>query len=697
MTDHDRTPGAVFLSYAREDGEAARRIAEALRGFGVETWFDVSELRGGEAWDAKIRQQIRECALFIAVISANTQARGEGYFRREWKLAVERTHDMSESRAFIVPVVVDDHVAEAEADVPEQFLKVHFTRLRGGEPTPQFVEQVKRLLQGKQKTEGRGQRTAMEAGRPRPAQRGEGAAPPARNAAIARWLWGAAAIAFVLIGGFLFTRKSAPPAVAENTAAAPSIPAAQPPLDFANAKSIAVLPFIDLSQAKDQEYFSDGLAEELLDLLAKIPALHVVSRTSAFSFKGQNVELAEIARRLNVAHILEGSVRKSGNRLRITAQLIDARTDRHLWSETYDRSLDDIFAVQDEIAAAVVAQLKVALFGAAPKAKPADPKAYALFLQARQLSRQSTAVGYEQAIALYQQALAIDPQLAVSWAGLADCYRNQTDDGFRPNDEGYRLAHEAVNKALAIDPDLALARAQLGRMELLQGNLAAAAAQIEQALTFEPGNMDAIDQALYLTRSLNRADQGVALGEFWIAHDPVNVRALGRLGTDYSYAGRWDEAIASYRAALRLSPGRNQAHYGIGMALLAKGKPDEALAEMKLESGPDWRLMGLAMACHALGRKAQSDAAVAELIAKYEKDSAWNLAYVFAFRHEPDRAFEWLDKAIAYRDPGLSQTAIMWEFTSLHSDPRWLPYLRKIGQAPEQLAAVKFELKLPSQ
>ena len=145
MPDQPRSSGAVFISYAREDGEAARRIAEALRAFGVEVWFDQNELRGGDAWDRHIRRQIKECTLFIPLISAHSQAREEGYFRREWRLAVERTHDMAENRAFIVPVLVDD-TREADANVPEQFLKAHCTRLPAGEPTPQFVAQVKRLL-----------------------------------------------------------------------------------------------------------------------------------------------------------------------------------------------------------------------------------------------------------------------------------------------------------------------------------------------------------------------------------------------------------------------------------------------------------------------------------------------------------------------------------------------------------------------
>src|SRR6266487_6728353 len=228
-------------------------------------------------------------------------------------------------------------------------------------------------------------------------------------------------------------------------------------------KSIAVLPFVDMSEDKANEYFSDGISEELLNLLAKIPQLQVTARTSSFSFKGKEVAIPEIARTLHVANVLEGSVRKAGNSVRITAQLIKAGTDTHLWSQTYDRKLDDIFAVQDEIAADVVKQLKVTLLGAAPKVRTTDPEAYALYLQAVQLGRQFTAEPFQQSDALYRKVLAIDPRYAPAWYGLARNFGNETGQGLLPGKEGFAQAREAAVKALAIDPDYAPAHAQLGR------------------------------------------------------------------------------------------------------------------------------------------------------------------------------------------------------------------------------------------
>jgi len=692
MSDPPRAPGAIFLSYAREDAEAARRIAEALRGFGLEVWFDMSELRGGDAWDANIKRQIRECTLFVPVISSNTQAREEGYFRREWLLAVERKRDMAETRAFIVPVIVDD-TRESDANVPEIFLKAHCTRLPDGEPTPQFVDQVKRLVQGPRVSEA----ASKPATRPAPSSP---AAPAKSGFPILTVVLALAVVALVAFVILRPTSKAEPAPAVAAPAAAPSKPvateAATVPANPADDKSIAVLPFVDMSQAKDQEFFSDGLAEELLNLLAKVPALQVTSRSSAFFYKGKDIKLAQVARELNVAHILEGSVRKSGNRLRITAQLIDARTDKHVWSETYDRSLDDIFAVQDEIASAVVAQLKVSLLGAAPKSKTANPQAYALLLQARQLHRQGTADGLAQAVSLLQQALAIDPSLAAAWNELAQCYTVQSDFGQRSNEEGYGLAREAIKKALAADPDSGLAYAvQGGITSAYDTDLADATRSFEHALALEPTNTDIMTEAMRFFRGLDRPQLVIKLGEYVVVHDPVNALAHSTLGGAYSRGRRFDEALAEFQTSLRLAPGRSLAHYSMGILYLQKGDPKAALEEMKKEPGDSWRRDGLAITYFALGRKAESDAALAELISNHEKESSWNIAYVYAFRGEPDQAFEWLDKAIVYRDPGLSLTAAQWTFERIHNDPRWLPFLRKIGRAPEQLAAIKIDVKLP--
>ncbi len=461
-------------------------------------------------------------------------------------------------------------------------------------------------------------------------------------------------------------------------------------------QSIAVLPFVNLSDDASNEYFSDGISEELLNLLSKIPQLRVISRSSAFSYKGKHVDLPTIAAQLNVAHVLEGSVRKAGNQVRISAQLIEARTDTHLWSETYERTLGDIFATQDEIAARVVEQLKVTLLGDAPTVQATDPEAYALILQARYMWRQFTPDAYEKSIALSEQALTIDPDYAPAWAGLAHGYTRQTGQGLRPIEDGYTLAREAASQALALDPAYGTAHQQLGWIaKNYDRDLAAAARHYEQAFAMKPADTDIISNAASMAITLGRLDQAIALAEYAVTRDPVSPSANYYLGITYSDAGRLDEAIASFRTTLTLSLGYIGAQYSIGKALLLKGEPESALAAMQQEADEGWRLIGLVMAHHALGQAAASDAALAELIAKYEQDAAYNIAYLMAFRGETDRAFDWLNKAVAYNDPGLSEIAIDPLFANIQFDPRWLVFLESIGKSPPQLVAIEFEVTLP--
>jgi TolB-like protein len=461
-------------------------------------------------------------------------------------------------------------------------------------------------------------------------------------------------------------------------------------------KSIAVLPFVDMSAGKDQEYFSDGISEELLNLLAKIPQLQVTARTSSFSFKGKEVAIPEIARTLHVAHVLEGSVRKAGNSVRITAQLIKAGTDTHLWSQTYDRKLDDIFAIQDEIAADVVKQLKITLLGAAPKARTTDPEAYALYLQAVQLGRQFTAEPFQQSDALYRKVLAIDPRYAPAWYGLARNFGNETGQGFLPVKEGFAQAREAAVKALTIDPEYAPAHAQLAWIAMYgDSDLAGAALHLERALALDPADLRVLTTSATLLQSLGRLDETLALEEAAVRRDPVNVTALFNLGYHQRMAGRLDAAIASFRTVLSLSPSNGGAHCQLGVALLLKGDAKGALAESEQETSEIYKMIGLPMAYHALGRKADSDAALAALIAKYGKDGPSNIASVYAYRGEADPAFEWLDKAVEYGDGGLGEIVTDNLFDKIHADPRWLAFLRKIGKAPEQLAKIEFKVTLP--
>jgi len=461
-------------------------------------------------------------------------------------------------------------------------------------------------------------------------------------------------------------------------------------------KSIAVLPFVNMSSDVEQEYFSDGISEELLNLLAKIPELRVTSRSSAFAFKGEKIDIPVVAEKLDVAHILEGSVRKSGNQVRITVQLIEARSDTHLWSETFERTLDDIFAIQDEIAATVVEKLKITLLGTAPRVKEIDPGAYALYLQARHLGRLNSAEGFEQSNALYEQALAIEPDYAAAWNGLATNYMNQSNNGLLPNDEGYAQARMAAEKALAIDPDHAPAQATLGWIAYAYNNdVAEAARYYERALKLDPANTYVIRRATTLLQSLNRQEEAIALQKYANARDPVIARGHAILGYYYLHAGNWDEAVASYQTALRLSPDYIGAHYFIGVGLLFKREAQAALDAFAREKDDEYQVKGAALALHALGRQEEYQAKLAELIERWGSDWPSEVAQVYAYVGDSEAAFLWLDKAIEQNEDGLSEQFLLPFYQTIHADPRWAAFLQRMGSSPEQLSAIEFNVTLP--
>ncbi len=336
-------------------------------------------------------------------------------------------------------------------------------------------------------------------------------------------------------------------------------------------------------------------------------------------------------------------------------------------------------------------------FGAAPKARTTDPEAYALYLQAVQLGRHSTAEAFQKSDALYRKVLAIDPNYTPAGSELARNLINEIGQGLLPNKEGFVQAREAANKALAIDPDYAPAHALLGRIAMSGDNdLAGAAQHLKRALALDPADPDVLRGSAALLVSLGRLDEALALEEALVRRDPVNVSALFILGHHQRMARRPDVAISLFRTVLSLAPGRGNGHAQLGNALLMKGDAEGALAEIEQETREVWKMTGLPMAYYALGRKADSDAALAREIEQDQNDGPYNIAYVYAFRGEADKAFEWLDKAVEYSDGGLGGIVTESLFDNIHADPRWLPFLRRIGKAPEQLAKIEFKVTLPS-
>ncbi len=460
-------------------------------------------------------------------------------------------------------------------------------------------------------------------------------------------------------------------------------------------KSIAVLPFVNMSSDPEQEYFSDGISEELLNLLAQVHELRVTSRSSSFSFKGQSLGVMEIAKRLNVAHVLEGSVRKSGNRVRITAQLIDARTDTHLWSQTWDRELTDVFAIQDEISAQVVQQLKITLLGGAPRSRPTDPVAYNLFLQGRYFLDQFSAENLEKAGELYQRVLEIDPDYPPGLKGLAEVRANQAAWGLIPFDEGLDTARSLVYRAAELDPFYADAWSGIGSLhQYFTGDLKAAAENFSKAVSLGPNQATIIGDAGVFALYLGRVDQGVELMHRQVQLDPVSPTAHSQLARALLMQGRLDEAIKEYHMVLDLNPGRTAAWYWLGMAYLLNSDFDQALESVQREENEPMRLTGLTMVHHSLGNAGLSDTALLELEEKFREEFKYTAAYAHAWRGEADAAFEWLLLAEEADDvmTGLTITPF---FDSIRSDPRWPEMLDRLGYSKAQLDTISFEINLP--
>ena len=445
-------------------------------------------------------------------------------------------------------------------------------------------------------------------------------------------------------------------------------------------RSIAVLPFINMSDDADNEYFSDGLSEELLNLLAKIPELKVASRSSSFQFKGEKIDVKEAAQKLNVAHVLEGSVRKSGKQIRITAQLIKADDGYHLWSETYDRSLDNIFAIQDEISAAVVAALKVELLGEVPKAEVVNAEAYTLFLKARYLYSKWGKENFESAIEAFRQALIIEPEYADAWASLSVAYLTQTTSGYRPRDEGLALARDAVDRALSYNPGLAAAWARLSLIQSrFEWDWAAAEASLQKALDLAPNDYRVLSAAGSLSGTLDRLDDALAYYRQILDKEPLELISLYNVAEVLLRQGRLNESEAAFRRLLELNPDDWGTHTQLAIILLMKGDPQEAWRELDLEVDPLQQEFGRILALSSLDRK---DEAAEKLDAYIEKNQSWAafpIAGVYAWQGDVDKAISWLERAIEQRDSSMTDILTEPLLTSLRDDPRWMGLLEQMG------------------
>jgi TolB-like protein len=662
---------AIFLSYASQDAESAQKICVALREAGIEVFLDQSELRGGDSWDQRIRREIRDCALFIPVISVNTASRLEGYFRLEWKLAVDRSHLMAAEKAFFLPVVIDA-TQESNAHVPDRFREVQWTRLPGGDASPAFIGLVQRLLSGESSQEpAAGSATARAA-----AAISKPTASLWRSKAA---LLGAIAVVVIALGYLVASRLELSK---HGAVEAPTVPPAQITSAIAfdpPAHSVAVLPFVNLSGDASQDYFSDGLTEELLNALAQINDLQVAARTSSFSFK-EHPDIVSVAHKLNVGAVLEGSVRRSAHTVRVTAQLINAVTGFHLWSKTYDRDLGDVLQLQTEIATAVAGALKVTLLGdVAARVElggTRNPAAFDSYLRgAKSYSAAREGKDFPAAIAEYSEAIRLDPNYALALAARAMALT--VDPSGDETREGFAKAKADALRSLEIAPDLAQAHLAMANVWDHTLEFTRANDEYQRALALGPGNAEVLRLSGLFTAYMGHFDAALTAIRRAVVLDPIADPSLYYLGAALHVARRYQEAVAGYTRVISLSPDFNETYAERGFAYYALGDLDSARASC--ETKPDFWFSQqcLALVYEKIGRHADAEIELTKLKANGDA-AAYQYATIYAQWGNNPKALEWLETALRLRDPGLVRVKVEPLLDPLRKEPRFQALLREL-------------------
>ena len=670
------TSHAIFLSYASQDAAPAQKICDALRAAGIEVFLDQSELRGGDAWDQKIRREIRECALFIAVVSVNTASRLEGYFRLEWKLAVDRSHLMAAEKPFLLPVVIDA-TQESNAHVPDRFKEVQWTRLPGGDTSPAFVEHVRRLLSGESSKNPGSEpaivRTAAAETPLRPPVSWRRSKPALLAIAVV-----VIAVGYLVADRLVFSKRGA-------MLGAPATPAAKITSDTAfnpPAHSIAVLPFVNLSGDVSQDYFSDGLTEELLNSLAQISDLQVAARTSSFSFK-EHPDIASVAHKLNVGSVLEGSVRRSEHTVRVTAQLINAVTGFHMWSKTYDRDLGDVLQLQTEIATAVAGALEVTLLGdVAARVElggTRNPAAFDAYLRAAKLYNSARdGKDFPPAIAAYTEAIRLDPHYALAFAArsiaLAVYTSNATDKKTR---EGFATALSDARQSIEIAPDLAQGHLALANVWDHSLEFTLANDEYQRALALAPGNAQVLKLSGLFAAYMGNFDAGLAAIRRAVVLDPISDPSLYYLGSALSAARRYEEAVQGYIRVISLSPDFNETYAELGFAYYALGDLEKARTSCETRRDFWFSQQCLAVVYEKIGRHADAEVELNKLKANGDA-AAYQYATIYAQWGNNPKALESLETAVRMRDPGLARLKIDSLLDPLRKEPRFQALTRQL-------------------
>jgi TolB-like protein/Flp pilus assembly protein TadD len=660
----------VFLSYASQDAQAAQRVCDALRAAGIEVFLDQSELRGGDAWDQKIRHEIHECVLFVPIISQHTQERLEGYFRHEWMLAAERRHHMAEQKAFLVPVVVDD-TSDRNAIVPDLFRAVQWTRLPGGEVSSVFVERVRRLSLG-EVPKAVGGESSLTQRSPVPS-RSQRTLPAA--------VIGAIAVAALLVLGFfgLERLRGSSPGVQD--------------------ESIAVLPLTNESGDAQEQYFSDGISEDLITALSQFPGLKVIGRTSSFVFRNSKEDSRSIGAQLGVAHLLEGSVQRAGDVVRVSVELIKATDGSAQWSERYDRPYEDLFALQDDITRAVAGALKSKLLpgehaAAQSEQPPSDNlEAYNAYLEGQFYSSSVTEADVRKAIEYYTQATQLDPRYALAWSHLSVAWAAFAGgylDG-APAQEAYAKASAAADRALTLSPELA--EAHLARGELLRKadfDWRGAQAEFRRATELAPNDGQAQFALGLELATIGEVEQAIELTRVALTTEPLHANWYNWLAIYLSGLNRLDEAEQAIRRAIALQPAAEDYYEQLAVIEIQRGNAQAALAAAQQEAPGLWQDIALALARQISGDRGAADAALKTLIDKYAGASPYQIAEVYALRNDAKETFAWLDRAWSSRDPGIVSLLYDPFILRFKDDPRFASFCRNAGlPAPGATSASK--------
>ena len=647
--DAPRSQRRVFISYASHDAVVAQKVCAALEAARFLCWIAPRNVVPGTMYADGIVHAIDESSILVLILSA--QAVASAHVGREIERAVSKHHPVVALRIDAAPLTA----------AFEYFLNQSQWIEGGGSDAAigQLVQAVGQHLSP-------GTATApIHANQPYAVH---------RKTAVGRRIWVIAAVvvSVALAGAYLLVDKAWR---SEHEATVSTA--------IISDKSIAVLPFADMSEKKDQEYFADGMAEEIIDLLVKIPGLKVISRTSSFQFKGKTEDLHSIGTQLGVAYVLQGSVRKSGDRLRVTAQLINVQDGTHLWSQTYDRDLSDVLKMQDEIAIALVRALQIEVSGEGIGSRPAlrNTDAYTLYLQGRHAEDRFDQPGEEQAIGDFERVLELDPSFAPAELSLGNAYFILGLYGFMPPAIAFEKARQATERALKLEPNLARAHAQLGDIHrAYDWDWVAADRELKQALALAPGDGNILFYAAVQSLGMGRWDDALKQVNAALAQDPLSPPPYHVLCYIQLRRGRLEEAEAAARRFLEINPANAFGHSVLGYVLLVRGQLAAALTEFLKEIVEAPRLAGSAMAYSTLGRKADSDAALAQLLKNQADRYPFRIAQVYAFRGETDEALKWLDRAYAQKDSG-GLPVIKGDplFNKIEGDPRYKAFLRKMN------------------